>query len=540
MFNLDKSSSDGIRFSVPRFNTNEIINLYNKGEYNTIIENLKIDVLPHENSSNPIITYAISSFNIDLIMQLLDTNDPFLVVKQLINSQILNKLLEHDESKLKIYDIIITYYDYIFIKRIDISLFNILITHCASDELMELIFKGAIKNNSMEIIDALYEHNFDIKSAFDRIFPFIIFQDGRIYYKKVYIKFDMFMYLEKYGVDTSLYLNDISIEFYDANDIAGLTYCLDNGTDVNYVLDKIKNFRNSNTIKCLLDYGADLNKLKISTIGLDIQYFDGNLSIIKYMVDNGLDLSANLFHLILDAIRQECPLTVEYFISLGADIHYNDDYLLYHCCVTGKPKIVQMLIDNGANIHCDKGMLLQFPSVISHTIHAYPYTHFEIANILIKSGLGVINPILTLYFYIHVLPHCPMDEKLFIYLLDSCPDLNSEFHSGLVINQTTGKPRGLSSDEMPPDLLFKYILESAIWFGPIALVKLCIKYGADPFINNYSPMTMAVMKNKIDIVEFLLELGSGIDIHFEYEVGPEIIDLLDKYCISHSLKKIDT
>lgn len=517
------------------FNTNEIIDLYNKGAYNTIIENLKIDVLPHESSSDPIITYAISSFNIDLIIQLLDTNDPFLVVIQLINSPIFNKLLEHDESKLKIYDIIITYYDYVFCKKINLSSFNILITHCASDELMELIFKSAIKNNSVDIIDVLYEHNFDIKSAFDRIFPFIILQDDRIYYKKVHIKFDMFMYLEKYGMDTLPYLNDISIEFYDLNNIAGLTYCLDNGTDVNYVLDKIKKFRNIDTIKCLLDHGADLNKLKLS----DILCFDNNLHIIKYMVDNGLDLSTNLFHLILHAISQECLLTVEYFISLGADIHYNDDYLLYHCCVTGKPKIVQMLIDNGANIHCDKGMLLQFPSITSHTIHAYPYTHFEIANILIKAGLGVINPILTLYFYIHVLPHCPMDEKLFIYLLDSCPDLNTEFHSELVINPTTGKPRGLSGDDMPPDIIFKYILESVVWFGPIALVKLCIKYGTDPFINNYSAMTMAVMKNKIDVVEFLLELGSGIDIYFKYEVDPEIIDLLDRHNISHSLKKID-
>jgi ankyrin repeat protein len=517
--------------------TSEIIDFYNKGTYNIIIDNLKIDVSSYQSSSTAIITYAISSANIDLIIQLLDTRYPYLVVKLLINSPILNELLEYIETQLKIYDIIITYYDYIFCEKLSLLSFNILITYYTPNELIEIIFKDAIKQNNVEIIDALYENNFDIKSAFDKIFSFIILQDGRIYYKKVHIKFDMFVYLEKYGVDTLLYLNDISIEFYDANDIAGLTYCLENGTDVNYILDQIKTFRNIDTIKCLLNYGADLNKINIVELGLDIPCFDGNLSIIKYMVDNGLDLSTNLFQLILHAISQDCLLTVEYFISLGTDIHYDDDYLLYYCCATGKPKIVQILIDNGANIHCDKGRLLQFPGIISNTIHSYPSKHFEIANILIKAGVGVVSPILTLYLYIHVLPHCPMDEKLFVYLLDSCPDLNSEFHPELVISPTTGKPRGMSGDKMPIDLIFKYILEAVIWFGPIELVKLCIKYGADPHINNYSPLKIAIMKNKIDIVKYLLDLGSRIDANFEYAVEPEIIDLLDELCILHNLKK---
>lgn len=512
-------------------NNAEIIELYHNRSYDIIIEKLKINTHRFIGNIDAILMHAVNNSNIELLIDLSDIDDNiYKILKLVINNPILKILLEHTSSmQTRIYDIIMEDPSRILYDQINIQLFNILITYFTSDDIKQIIFNNAIKYDSKEIIDALYEHGYDIKLAFNTILPLITHAE---YYKKIHIKLTTYIYLEKYGVDILSYLNELCIEFYDSNDVNGLRFCLEHGIDTDYVLSRIKKFLDIDLIKCLLDYGADLNKIDVCTIGLDIRCFDSNLPVIKYMVENGLDLNSYLFQLIMRAIPQDSPLTVEYFISLGADIHYSDDYLLPYSCWNGKNKIVQLLLDNGANIHIANGTILQFAGISS--LQSYPSKSFKIAKMLIKAGVSVVNPIFTLYLYIHVLPNCPMDEELFIYLLDNCIDLNSEFDPDWDIMR-----QGISAQEIPADILFKYILEPAVYFGSIALVKLFIKYGANPFINNHSPLKLAIMKNKIEIVKFLLDLESVVDPDFEYIVESEIIDLLNQYGVLHKLKKIN-
>ena len=108
-------------------------------------------------------------------------------------------------------------------------------------------------------------------------------------------------------------------------------------------------------------------------------------------------------------------------------------------------------------------------------------------------------------------------------------DLDSKFDLTCKKNMLDGK-----------DINIQYILEAVVYIGSVELLQLCLKYGANPHINNHGPLHMALRCNNLDMIKLLLDPESVIDPNFECNVTTEIIDLLGQYQItSHKLKKID-
>lgn len=166
----------------------------------------------------------------------------------------------------------------------------------------------------------------------------------------------------------------------------------------------------------------------------------------------------------------------------------------------------------GIDINIDNGSILLFMDYdqIAHCNHMW----FTIAKLLIRSGVIITDPIRIFCSYVKKLDELKYDEELFTLLLDVGIDFN-------IIHDS------------------KYILEWIVWRNSIELLKLCIKCGADPYINNMSLLKIAISHGQIDLTKYLLELGLVIDSDFECGViSLNIINLLDEFKINHNLSRV--
>lgn len=118
---------------------------------------------------------------------------------------------------------------------------------------------------------------------------------------------------------------------------------------------------------------------------------------------------------------------------------------------------------------------------------------------------------------IYALRVCEYDEELFKYFLDLSIDLNNKFNVDIL--------KCIYNDNV------EYILDVVIYFGQIDLFKLCLAYGADPYINNHNPIKTAIIENELEIIKILLDMESVVDPNFKSVVDQSTIDLLEQYQI---------
>jgi ankyrin repeat protein len=380
------------------------------------------------------------------------------------------------------------------------------------------IFNKAIEINDYKTLDILHKIGFDIKTEFNEIV-------GRVYR----IKFELFIYLEKYGVDILFHLNKVAVMLYHQEDINGLRSCLEYGADANYILSKTNFAVNIDQLNCLLEYGVDLNRLDISRIESIVKAGGNNsLPIIKHLVENGLDLTPYLNHLgdlLMMVIYNDYHLIMDYVIQLRSDI--DSDNILYMTCRLGAIECVKVLLNNGVNIHIDNDSIINF--IESNTRDAsLTYNWYTIAKILIKSG-AVINDInYTFCSYIRKSRLYGFDEELFTYFLDMGVDFNRKLNPIIKVESN--------------DYDIAYILEAVVYFRSVEALVSCLKYGADPHIDNDSPLKIAIDTSKFHCVKLLLDLGSVLNPDFECETTEKIVDLFDQLAITHKLtfmEKVD-
>lgn len=508
--------------------TAEIIDLFHKGEYDTIMDSLNIKICGTLSRRYKILIYAIKVNNIDLITELfvpenisdraivdiMAKPELYLTLEFLLESN-RNKLCDFIRKMLKSDTL------QIIIKYMDVKLLNIITTYLHSDYIMERICDGALNNNQFEILDELFKLGHDIKSAMGAIMVFRKNNPGLITCGPK-VSFDTYIYLEKYGVDCVSYINIIGIIFYHANDINGLAYCLENGLDPNYVLGQTRSSISIDTINCLLKYGADLNTLNSENICSIISTRDVNFTVIKYLVDNGLILNNYFDELLMYTVTYKCPSIMKYLIDLGADINKEDGVILYYACRRGLIECVDLLLELGVNV-CTRSALLFVGYYNGHSRDMGYGNWFPIANKLLKYGATINDSMYIFCLYISRIGTCAYDSELFTYFLDNLViDLNGGFDSNIKIKSGCC-----------PNI--KYILDAVVYFGPPELLKLCLAYGADPYINNHSPLKTAIYARDIEIVKILLELGSTVDSYFACDTSDEMSKLLDTY----NIKKID-
>lgn len=477
-------------------------NISDSEKINIVMNNMDYDISDSEKINIVVkLRNAITNSDIEVIQELFtvstisyyDDSVSKIIRKPELYST-LEFLLEYDNelckcvSKIVLNDISITNY---ICHNIIIPLLNICIKYFPSDNLLQDIFNQSIRSGKLYILDKLFEIGYDIILAFDKT---CIRKSGFLLDNKYMhqITFTTFMHLNKFGVDILKYVNIVYMDFCHAHDVDGLRFCLENGIDADDVFRQIRFLVNIDIIKCLLEHGGNLNKLQLGTI--------------LYIMTDGGNCPVGNFPIIVYLVQHGLSITVL-------------NKLLLEACRMGNIDNVKYLLDNGVDIHYRNNNILNFVSI--GTMGYGNCKWFSMAKFLIKNGAVPDNPLYTFCAYIIKSPVCGFDEDLFTYFLDLGIDPNSKFDLEIRKNLITRS--------------VEYILDVVAYLGQLDLFILCLKYGADPYINNHSPLTIAIKENRLDIIKLLLDLGSVLDSEFTYKVNSSTIDLLDQYQINHKL-----
>lgn len=488
-------------------NTAEIIELYDKKEYNAIAN--KLD-LSHSNA-NPraILLRTISIENIELIIHIFSIDSASeKSINLIFNKPHLYPTLELIlANNIILCEKIIEYFPYIWqdikITEFDnIRLLNIIMTYLNSTAIIDMMTHMAIELNYLNMLDIIFEHGYSISSGFNRMMsdfsPYCQYQ----------VKCNTFIHLQQYNVNIFEKINIIGAIFFIANNVTDLIFCLENGADINFMLKCLNTDVKVDTLNCLLDYGADFNNIRSSKIQLFIR--DYNLDIIRYLVDNGLNLDNYFNKLLLYAVTTNSSNILEYFITLGADIHFDNDLLLLYACKCNRINIVELLLqyefDDNSFLLFIETDLSSYRLIYGINVRYDFSNYFLIANKLIQKGFTIDNPTHAFCAYVKYTSYCIIEENVFIYFLEQGIDFNFQ------------------------DAYGRYVLESVVSNTyDSELIKLCLQYGADPYINNHGPLQIAVECNKLKSARLLLELNSTLTSEPECSITLEMINLLKEF-----------
>lgn len=487
--------------------TEEIIRLYDDRKYNIIYEKLGITDRYHPVH---ILMYAIDTCNVDLITHTLTVN----IVTGKVITYIMGNPSTHDifrfliENNSELCDKIrrilesyfVSFYNTLCEKN-NIQFLRIIITYLSSDKIILNIITSAITHNHLNILDILIEYGYGIDLFFGEIMDTV--EHG------VRFELSTILSLEHY-ITINNYINELTTMFFLTNDVNGLTYCLDNGADVNRIWNTLNDDTSVKTISYLLDLGVDINLIIYENISHIMGFNDCGSDIVIFLIVHGLDISDYITKILIDSIFFDSPKILEYLILFGADIH-SDDKLLHYAAKSGSIECIKILLKFGIDINTDNESILLYMD--RHQPTNSNHMWFSIAKLLIQSGAIVTDPTYIFCSYAKKIGELEYDEELFTLLLELGIDFNTQNDS-------------------------KYVLEWVAWQDSIELLTLCMKYGADPYINDMSLLKIAISHGRCDLTKYLLELGLVIDHNFECKfISLHIINLLDEFGIDHNLKR---
>jgi ankyrin repeat protein len=247
-----------------------------------------------------------------------------------------------------------------------------------------------------------------------------------------------------------------------------------------------------------------------------------NFPVVKHLIENGLDVSNYIYDLTERSISYSTH-AAKYFINMGISVDELNK-LLPIACNYGNIASVNLLLESGADAHYDNNYILDFMHVNSHWGYYNTDKWYTIVKILIKRGAISNNPLYTFCLYIANIYDCVFDEELFTYFLD-----------GLINPDDKLDPNIKCTFKFDDDVT--YILDAVVYLGSNQLFNLCLKYGADPFINNHMPLQLAIKYDNLVVIKILLDLGSVVDHELTYMVDVATINLLNQYSIPHKLQK---
>ena len=161
--------------------------------------------------------------------------------------------------------------------------------------------------------------------------------------------------------------NRLLISASQEGELSLIKYAIENGADLHYDADGALSYASRgghlDVVKWLIANGAAIRADDDLPVGWASQ--KGYLDIVKYLVEKGADIHADGEFALREAAEQGHVPVVKYLLERGADIHAYDDYSLIYATYAGHLPVVKYLLENGADIHNQKA--LKFAKEKGHT-----------------------------------------------------------------------------------------------------------------------------------------------------------------------------
>lgn len=147
--------------------------------------------------------------------------------------------------------------------------------------------------------------------------------------------------------------NFLLISSSQAGELSLIKYAIENGADLHYDNDGALSYASRgghlDVVKWLTENGADIHTEDNLPVGWASQ--GGHLDVVKYLVDKGADIHAEREYALREAAEEGRLPVVKYLVEHGADIHAHNDTALIQASHNGHTDIVRYLLENGAFIH---------------------------------------------------------------------------------------------------------------------------------------------------------------------------------------------
>ena len=131
-------------------------------------------------------------------------------------------------------------------------------------------------------------------------------------------------------------------------------FLIENGVNVNAdcgkPLSSASRGNHIDVVKYLVENGADVNLPVYSINSLDIAASKGNINVVKYLIEKGSDIHHLDDMPLYCAVESNHIKTVKYLIENGANINVLDNIIIRTAIKNDYVKVVKYLIEKGADI----------------------------------------------------------------------------------------------------------------------------------------------------------------------------------------------
>ena len=223
------------------------------------------------------------------------------------------------------------------------------------------------------------------------------------------------------------------------------------------------------------------------------------LDLVKYLVSQGADVTANDNEAIISAAEGNHLAIVKYLVSKGADVTADDNEVLLHAVANENLALVKYLVSQGADVTAQNNAAI---------IDATEYKNLDIVKYLVSQGATqdikdeyLINAIIYEDIQlIKILVSQGVDIHKYDILIYAIESENLEILKYLV-------SQGLDVTANDNKAIIR-----AAEDNNLDLVKYLVSQGADVTAQNNKAIKDAIKYNNLDIMEFLVSKGASIDI----------------------------
>ena len=168
---------------------------------------------------------------------------------------------------------------------------------------------------------------------------------------------DIVKYLIEQGADD---IDDLLCEYVGEGNFEMVNYLLDKKADITGTLLHAAENGKMDMIKLLLDRGADLSI--DGGFALSAAHQSENYDIVKYLIDLGVDVDADCNTLLWDYVENDNLEMVKYLLDKKVDVTGS----LQYAADNGNMVIVKLLLNNGADVSVDGGYAVAYSALKGH------------------------------------------------------------------------------------------------------------------------------------------------------------------------------